>query len=52
MNRDKIVHRAEETARKLRRAERLTADPLYKEAGKAIMALLGVVKTGGRQHEP
>ncbi len=51
MNREKILFRAEETARKLRRAERITGDPLYREAGKAIMALLGVVNTeqGGRQ---
>ncbi len=43
MNREKIIHRAEETARKLRLAARITGDPLYKEANKAIMALLGVL---------
>lgn len=43
MNCDKIIRRAEETARKLRYAERTSHDPLYKEANKAIMALLGVL---------
>lgn len=54
MNRSKIILRAEETARKLRRAERLTGDPLYRDANKAILALLGVVGTGQneRRFEP
>lgn len=43
MNQTKIIRRAEETARKLRYAGRNNQDPLYKEAGKAIMALLGVL---------
>ncbi len=44
MNQEKIVRKAEATARKLRREwGRGNADPLYKEADKAIMALLGVV---------
>lgn len=49
MNRAKILLRAEETDRKLRRAERLTGDPLYREANKAIMALLGVVEAHAAQ---
>ncbi len=52
MNREKIIRRAEETARKLRRAGRLTADPLYNEAGKAIMALLGLVGADNRRKTP
>lgn len=43
MNRDKIIHRAEETARKLRCAAQVSPDPLYKEANKEIMSLLGVL---------
>lgn len=46
MNRDKIAHKAEETAKKLRHAGRTNPDPLYKEASKAIMSLLGVLKEG------
>ncbi len=47
MNQTKIILRAKETARKLRQAARDNPDPLYKEADKAIMALLGVV--GGKE---
>lgn len=45
MNEEKIIRRAEETARKLRRAVAVQAHPdqLYKEANKAIMAMLGVL---------
>lgn len=45
MNKDKIIRRAEETARKLRCAVAVQThpDPLYKEANKAIMSLLGVL---------
>ncbi len=44
MNREKIIRRAEETARKLRReTAQGNANPLYKEANRAIMALVGVV---------
>lgn len=44
MNQDKIIRKAKETTRKLRYAERTSSDPLYKEASKAIMALLGVLE--------
>lgn len=46
MNQDKIIRRAEATARRLReQRSRGSKDPLYKEAHGAIMALLGVVST-------
>ncbi len=51
MNREKIIRRAEETARKLRRARAWgNTDPLCKEAENAIMALLGVLR--GRADVP
>lgn len=46
MNRERIIRRAEETARKLRQAARITQDPLHKEANKSIMALLGLLGEG------
>ncbi len=50
MNREKIIRKAEETARKLRHEERASHDPLYKEANRAIMALLGVLgRNGGNE---
>lgn len=46
MNQEKIVRKAEATARKLRREwERGNADPLFKEANKAIMSLLGIINS-------
>lgn len=44
MNSDKITRKAKETARKLRYAGWASPDPLYKEASKAIMALLGALE--------
>lgn len=46
MNQEKIIRRAEETARTLRIAVSVQTrpDPLYKAANKSIMALLGLLK--------
>ncbi len=52
MNKEKIIRKAEETARKLRYAERDSGNPLYKEANKAIMALLGIAKEEAQPNEP
>lgn len=51
MNQAKIIRQAKETARKLRReTAQGNRDPLYKEANKAIMALLGVA--GEKEETP